>query len=73
MDEVPIVQPRPFYEVVSDAGGPWIAPQTWKTPREPSVSPEPWSWRFPHLLGRATPAHTIHRPDDNSLSNRKTG
>jgi hypothetical protein len=32
MGEVPIVQPRPFYEVVSEAGGLWIAPQVWKTP-----------------------------------------
>jgi hypothetical protein len=32
MGEVPIVQPRPFYEVVSGPEGLWIAPQAWKTP-----------------------------------------
>jgi hypothetical protein len=72
MDDPAIVQPRPSYEVVFDPEGLWIAPQVWKTPREGSDQSVPRSRRFPHLLGRATPAHTIHRPDYDSLSNHKT-
>jgi DNA replication protein DnaC len=31
------------------------------------------SWRFPQLLGRASPAHRTHRPNNHSLSDQETG
>ncbi len=62
MAEIQIVQPRPSYDVVSDRGGLWILPQAWKTPVPPRTDRKIWSGRFPHLLGRASPAHRLHRP-----------
>ena len=65
MDEVEIVNPERSCEVASRHGGPWILPQAWKTPRRASDRPKLGSRRFPHLLGRATPAHRLHGPDNN--------
>ena len=73
MADPEIVDPERSYEVVLDAGGPWIPPQAWKTPRGLTDGPKLWNRRFPHLLGRTTPAHTIHRPDNSALSDQRTG
>jgi hypothetical protein len=66
MADLEIVDPEPSYEVVFDAEGLWIPPQAWKTPWRPSTESKLWSRRFPHLLGRATPVHRLHRPDNYS-------
>jgi hypothetical protein len=71
MAEVEIVQPRPSYEVVSETDGPWILPQAWKTPARAEMGQRLWNRRFPHLLGRASPAHRLHGPNDNSPSKMK--
>jgi hypothetical protein len=71
MAEVKIVQPRPAYEVVSEAEGPWILPQAWKTPARAEMDRRLSSRRFPHLLGRAPPAHSLHEPNGNSPSKMK--
>ena len=64
MAELEIVDPGPSYEVVSDAERLWILPELWKTPGRPrSIAASPW--RFPQLLGRATPAHRLHSLDNN--------
>ena len=73
MAEVEIIQPRSSYAVVSDPGDPWILPQAWKTPSSTRTDRKLQSWRFPHLLGRASPAHRIHRPDDILPRTRETG
>ena len=65
MAEIGIVESRTAYEVVSEAEGPWILPQACKTPGRTEMGRKPRSRRFPHLLGRATPAHRLHRPNDN--------
>jgi hypothetical protein len=68
MADLEIVDPERSYEVILDAGDLWIPPQAWKTPRALAAAPKLWSWRFPHLLGRAAPAHRLHRPDNSSLT-----
>ena len=64
MAAIEIVQPRPSYEVVSKAEGLWILPQAWKTPARAEMGWKLCAGRFPHLLGRASPAHRLHRPNN---------
>ena len=73
MADLEIAAPRRSHEVISDADGLWIPPQAWKTLRKTQMNRMLWSRRFPHLLGRATPAHRLHRPDDSSPPDHETG
>ncbi len=65
MADVAIVDPERSCNVASAHGGPWILPQAWKTPRRASDGPKLGNRRFPHMLGRAAPAHRLHGPDNN--------
>ena len=71
MAAIEIVQPQRSYEVVSEPEGMWILPQAWKTPARAETGWKPCAGRFPHLLGRASPAHTLHRPNDTFTPNTK--
>ena len=71
MAAIEIVQPRRSYEVVSAPEGLWILPQAWKTPARAEMGWKLCAGRFPHLLGRASPAHRLHRPNDIFTANTK--
>ena len=71
MAAIEIVRPRRSCELVSEPEGLWILPQAWKTPARAEMDRKTCAGRFPHLLGRASPAHRLHRPNDIFTLNMK--
>ena len=71
MAAIEIVQPRRSDDVVSKLEGLWILPQAWETPAKAEMGWMLCAGRFPHLLGRASPAHRLHRPDNTFTPNTK--